>query len=79
MSVPKRLAIFLIGLLEPDSNTTIIDLPFNKTVLAAHLGIQPGSLSRAFNQLAKYGVRSERSGHIVFEDIEQLQSYINKA
>ena len=75
MNVPRRLAIFLLGLLKPESNA--VDLPFNKTVLAAHLGVQPGSLSRAFNQLAKYGVSSERSGHVVLEDISALQKYID--
>jgi CRP/FNR family transcriptional regulator, dissimilatory nitrate respiration regulator len=78
MSVPRRLAIFLIGLLESDSNSTTVELPFNKTVLAAHLGVQPGSLSRAFNQLAKYGVKSERSGQVIFDDVKRLQNYINE-
>lgn len=76
MSVPKRLAVFLIGLLELDSNNNTIELPFNKTVLAAHLGVQPGSLSRAFNQLAKYGVKSERSGQVIFDDVNRLRNYI---
>ncbi len=75
MNVPKRLAIFLISLLESDSKNASIDLPFNKTVLAAHLGVQPGSLSRAFNQLAKYGVKSERSGQVIFDDVERLRNY----
>ena len=75
MGVPKRLALFLLDLLKQSSESNIVDLPFNKTVLAAHLGIQPGTLSRAFNQLAQYGVKTDRSGHIIFEDIEQLQKY----
>ncbi|GJM06246.1 MAG: hypothetical protein DHS20C09_22420 [marine bacterium B5-7] len=79
MSVTRRLAIFLINLLEQNSGENYVDLPFNKTVLAAHLGIQPGTLSRAFNQLAEYGVKSDRSSHIIFEDIECLQKYVNSS
>lgn len=79
MSVPKRLAIFLIGLLEKDSSSHAIELPFNKTVLADHLGVQPGSLSRAFNQLTEYGVRTDRSGHVVFEDTELLKNFIKNS
>ena len=37
-----------------------------QSVLAAHLGIQPGTLSRAFNQLAEYDVIPDRSSHIIF-------------
>lgn len=77
MNVPKRLGIFLLELLEQAPSHDTIDLPFNKTVLAAHLGVQPSSLSRAFNTLEKYGVKSQRSGHIVFENIENLQNYLN--
>lgn len=79
MSVPRRLAIFLLELLERQSDEKCIDLPFNKTVLAAHLGVQPGTLSRAFNQLTEYGVISDRSSHIVFEDIDCLQEYVNSS
>ena len=79
MSVPRRLAIFLLELLGQQSDEKCIDLPFNKTVLAAHLGVQPGTLSRAFNQLTAYGVISDRSSHIIFEDIDCLQKYINSS
>ena len=75
MSVPRRLAIFLLEMLEDAEDKKSIDLPFNKTVLASHLGIQPGTLSRAFNQLEQYGVKTDRSGHIVFDDINRLQDY----
>ncbi len=79
MDVPKRLAMFLLELLEKKSGENYVDLPFNKTVLAAHLGIQPGTLSRAFNQLAEFGVKSDRSSHIVFDDIDVLKRYINNS
>lgn len=79
MGVTRRLALFLLDLSENKSDKKSVDLPFNKTVLAAHLGIQPGTLSRAFNHLAEHGVISDRSSHIIFEDIERLQDYINSS
>lgn len=79
MDVKRRLALFLIDLFEQNSDKNYVDLPFKKTVLAAHLGIQPGTLSRAFNQLAEYGVKSDRSGHIIFEDIKSLQDFVNSS
>tara|TARA_R110000782_G_scaffold268685_1_gene365455 strand:+ start:3853 stop:4533 length:681 start_codon:yes stop_codon:yes gene_type:complete len=78
MGVPKRLAIFLLDLLEKGSDDSTVVLPFNKTVLAAHLGVQPASLSRAFNQLTKYGVKSERTGQVVFDDLNRLRSFISE-
>ncbi len=77
MSVQRRLAIFIFELIDQDSSQNHVDLPFNKTVLAAYLGIQPGTLSRAFNQLTEYGVVSDRSSRIVVEDFELLQKYLN--
>lgn len=77
LSVPRRLALFLLELVKQNANQGFVDLPFNKTVLAAYLGIQPGTLSRAFNQLAKYGVKTDRSAHIVFENIHDLETYVS--
>ena len=79
MGVPKRLAIYLLELTEQNPDQSAVDLPFNKSVLAAYLGIQPGTLSRAFNQLAEYGVISDRSTHIILEDINRLKKYINES
>jgi len=79
MGVPKRLAMFLLGLFEQNPDKNCVDLPFNKTVLAAHLGIQPGTLSRAFNQLAEYGVISDRSSHIILEDVKCLRGYVKQS
>lgn len=77
MSVPKRLAIFLLKLISPESGSKSVNLPFSKTVLSAHLGVQPATLSRAFKQLARFGVRSERSGPVTLGDIEALRAYID--
>ncbi len=79
MGVPKRLALFLLELSEKNPEQKEVDLPFNKSVLAAQLGIQPGTLSRAFNQLAEFGVISDRSGHIILEDVKRLNDYINSS
>ncbi len=79
MGVTRRLALFLLELSDNNLNKKSVDLPFNKTVLAAHLGIQPGTLSRAFNHLAEHGVISDRSSHVIFEDIKRLHEYIKSS
>ncbi|MBL1143282.1 MAG: Crp/Fnr family transcriptional regulator [Proteobacteria bacterium] len=79
MDVPRRLALFLLELMEKNPGNNSVDLPCNKTVLAAHLGVQPGTLSRAFNHLLEYGVMSDRSSHIIIEDIEMLKKYTEQA
>lgn len=77
-SAPKRLAIFLLELLAESPDGTTVQLPFNKNILASHLGIQPGTLSRSLNKLSNYGVNSDRSGYIIFENKQLLQDYIDK-
>lgn len=54
----QRLAAFLLSLTDKrDSiNPVTVRLPFDKTVLASHIGLQPESLSRAFRQLKGKGV-----------------------
>lgn len=52
----QRLAGFLLGLCEERPGRVQIALPFDKTVLAARLGMKPESLSRNFAALRPQGV-----------------------
>ncbi len=68
-----RLACFLHNLLprDHDGAEAQIDLPFDKSLIAARLGMRPESLSRAFGKLRKEGIRV--SGHTVhIEDCDHL-------
>ncbi|MFV0299286.1 MAG: Crp/Fnr family transcriptional regulator [Paracoccus sp. (in: a-proteobacteria)] len=57
----QRLAEFLLGLTEAETGACEVRLPYNKRLIAGHLGMQPESLSRAFARLRGHGV--ETGGH----------------
>lgn len=71
---PKRLANFLAKEFERQGQTAEIDLPFQRQVIASLLGMTPENLSRAFDVLARHGVRSDRS-RVVVESFEDLVAF----
>lgn len=68
----QRLAEFLVELAEGHDNGARLPLPYNKTLIAGHLGIKPESLSRAFARLREHGVRID-GNHAIIEDIDKLR------
>jgi len=73
----QRLAEFLVDLAEGQANHNRLPLPYNKTLIAGHLGIQPESLSRAFAKLRDHGVRIE-GNHATIDDLELLRDLANQ-
>jgi len=76
-STSQRLGDFLLGLCDTceggDSRVTI-DLPYDKSLVAARLGMKPESLSRALVKLRNVGVSTQ--GHqVLLEDIPQLRNF----
>lgn len=57
----ERLANYLLVLHEQQGSDGQIELPFEKRLLAAYLGVTPENLSRAFKTLEAHGVRNSRS------------------
>lgn len=72
LSPLERLARHLIGLAGKDKGPARIKLPYQRTVLAAAIGIAPENLSRAFQRLAALGVRSE-GNVIAIDDLARLK------
>jgi len=70
-STTVRLAKYLLRFCDRSSKVTEFDLPFDKGVLAASLGMKPESLSRSFAKLRPFGVKSQRR-HVVIKDPEKL-------
>ena len=69
----QRLAEFLAGLSESAAGACLVELPYHKRLIAEHLGMQPGSLSRAFARLREHGVECDgRRAHIA--DIQALRA-----
>lgn len=73
-STPQRLGEFLLGLCTQTQGSITLDLPYDKSLVAARLGMKPESLSRALAKLRAYGVTTD--GHqIELSDIEKLRTF----
>lgn len=73
-STPQRLGEFLLGLSSEKEGAVSLDLPYDKSLVAARLGMKPESLSRALAKLRTYGVTT--NGHQVeLSDIEKLREF----
>ncbi len=73
-STPQRLGEFLLGLCSEKEGSVTIDLPYDKSLVAARLGMKPESLSRALAKLRSYDVTT--NGHkVVLGDIARLRAF----
>lgn len=73
----QRVAEFLLELCDVPSGSCTITLPYDKTLIAGRLGMQPASLSRAFNRLEALGVKIAHNQASI-SDIEQLRNYMHE-
>lgn len=71
----QRVAEFLLELCDVDSGSCTITLPYDKTLIAGRLGMQPQSLSRAFSRLETQGVKITHN-QATIADIAQLRDYM---
>lgn len=74
LKAPERVAEFLLSLTDAAAGSAAIALPFDKTLIAARLGMQPESLSRAFSKLREMGVQVE-GAEVRIADVEQLAAF----
>ncbi len=73
-STQQRLGEVLVSLCSEKEGAIVLDLPYDKSLVAARLGMKPESLSRALAKLRSYGVTS--NGHQVeLEDIAKLRNF----
>ena len=68
----QRVAQFLADLTDLENGTCEVSLPYNKRLIAGHLGMQPESLSRAFARLREHGVRVD-ANKAEIDDISALR------
>jgi CRP-like cAMP-binding protein len=71
----QRVAEFLLELCDAESGSCTIILPYDKSLIAGRLGMQPASLSRAFNRLETLGVKITQN-QATIGDIGQLREYM---
>ena len=72
-STVQRLALFILRLCDRDTGTCRIQLPLDKNLIAARLGMQPETLSRGLAKLRAAGVDSDGPGLLV-HDVARLRT-----
>ncbi len=70
----QRVAEFLLELAKCETGACQVTLPYDKVLIAGHLGMKPESLSRAFAKLRDHGVRV-RHNQANIANIEALREY----
>lgn len=73
-SAPQRLGSFLLRLSPALDSPATIHLPYDKSLIAARLGMKPETFSRALAKLRDLGVRSE-GGSVIVSEPAALQRY----
>lgn len=73
-SAEQRIGIFLLEMCGDKNSPCAVRLPYEKSLIAARLGMKPESLSRSFSRLASVGVRLQ--GNVVeIEDRRRLEEH----
>lgn len=74
-SAPERLASYLVELSEHCEGPALLTLPVAKKALAAQLGMEPETLSRAFLKLRCQGVETDHAHRVAIRDIAKLRVF----
>ena len=74
-NAPQRVGCFLLRLTQQQHGRVIINLPYDKTLVASKLGMQPETFSRALNKLKDNVQISVNGGAIEVSDINELIDY----
>jgi CRP-like cAMP-binding protein len=73
-SSTERLADFLVKLADNRNERAILRLPYDKGLIAARLGMQPETLSRALAKLRPLGVETKGS-RVTIRDVDALRRH----
>ncbi len=75
-TAPQRIGCFLLKLAgTPAKGKVDIQLPFDKGLLAARLGMQPETFSRALAKLKQETGLRMTGAHVEMDDVDALRSY----
>ncbi len=77
-SAPQRIGDFIVRLTKVRKGEAVIELPFEKSLLANRLGMKPESFSRALGRLRAHGVSIDR-GTVTIADVGRLLSFVEYA
>ena len=73
-SAPQRIGCFILGNCGKSGGKASFELPFEKGVIAAKLGMKPETFSRALVELKNQGVKVNGKD-VVVESVEKLSAY----
>ena len=77
LTAPQRVAVFLLRFVQPDEGGQggdIIELPYDKQLIASRLGMSSETLSRSFRKLGDHGVVVE-SNKVHISDVAVLKKF----
>ncbi|HEU5048070.1 MAG TPA: Crp/Fnr family transcriptional regulator [Rickettsiales bacterium] len=76
LTAAQRMGCFLLNLCrQQTTGRKAIDVPVEKNIIAAYLGMKPETFSRSLQQLKEIGVNAA-SGKIVIDNVERLRDYV---
>tara|TARA_R110000772_G_scaffold264038_1_gene384214 strand:+ start:7086 stop:7832 length:747 start_codon:yes stop_codon:yes gene_type:complete len=70
----QRLIEFLLRRCRAEKGPCVVELPYDKNLIAARLGMQPESLSRLLNRFREFGVITEQNA-VHIEDVARLREF----
>ncbi|MFZ1725908.1 MAG: cyclic nucleotide-binding domain-containing protein [Albidovulum sp.] len=73
----QRVAEFLLDLCNCPDGSCVVNLPYDKVLIAGRLGMKPESLSRAFAKIRTAGVKVAGT-HASIDDVERLRRYCDE-
>lgn len=68
----QRVAEFLVSLCSVKQGSCVVALPYDKSLIAARIGLKPESLSRAFSKLKAIGL-TVKASHVGIKDVARLR------
>jgi CRP-like cAMP-binding protein len=78
LSAPKRIALFLVEECRSKRGRCVVELPYEKLLIASRLGMKPESFSRAIGKLRAHGVHV-RNEQVTIECVERLVEFAENA
>jgi CRP-like cAMP-binding protein len=77
LSAPQRVATFLLRFVDDgatDDGGAIVELPYDKQLIAGRIGMTPETLSRSFHRLGDIGV-TVQGDEIHIENVASLKDF----
>lgn len=78
LSAPQRIADFLIQQCRTRQGSCVVELPYEKALIASRLGMKPESFSRAIGRLRNLGVSVDHE-YVSIADVSALIAFVERS